>query len=309
MRFFDLHCDTINLCYNNNAPLRENEFQVSLDAGRGLSPWCQTFAIWIPDEHRGEKAQKRYKAALACFERELAENSESVSLCKTNAELWGTLAAGRNAALLAVENASALGGDLKRLENMRQDGVRLITLTWNGVNEAGCGMLSGETSGLTAFGKDLLREMGRLGMVADVSHINRAGFWDVLNSNTPVVASHSNAAAVWMHRRSLEDDQIEGLIGRQGLMGLCFGRDFLGEGEDAGQEAVLRQIGHVLELGGAGILSIGSDFDGARMHPELDGLHMIEPLYEYLQRHGIDEQTLNDIFFWNAYRFYQRIPR
>jgi len=307
MKYFDLHCDTIYFLIEGQQHLQENDLHVSLRAGEGLKPWCQTFAIYIPEECKGSVAWKFYQDALACFKQELQKNSKRIALCFNGAQIYETLEAGLCAALLSVENASALGGDCTKLETMHQDGVRSITLTWNGVNEVGCGMLSGETSGLTPFGKNLIREMNRLGMAADVSHLNRVGFWDVFDSGVSMIASHSNAASVWEHPRSLTDDQIKGLIERKGLMGICFANGFLGEGEDTGRDAVLRQVRHVLELGGEKILAIGSDFDGTLVHSELNGVRCIELLYQYLSDHGIDKQALDDMFFNNAYDFYQRL--
>jgi len=307
MKLFDLHCDTIMLCYQEQQPLLENSLHISLRAGSGFDSWCQTFAIWIPEEHRDAAAWEYYKSNLACFQKELEANRERIALCGSGAQLRETLEAGQCAAILAIENGSVLGGELSRLEELYQDGVRMITLTWNGVNEIGCGAFSGETAGLTAFGKELLREMAGLGMVADVSHLNRAGFFDVAQSEVPMVASHSNAAAVWAHPRSLENDQIQVLIERNSPMGLNFYQGFLGEEEASGREAVLRHLLHVLDLGGKDILAIGSDFDGATVHPELNGLKQIEPLYWYLAGQGIEKQTLEHIFFQNAYDFFQKI--
>jgi len=295
------------LCCQEQQSLGENSLHISLDAGKGLNPWRQAFAIWIPEEDRGAAAQTYYENMLAYFRRELRENRERISLCKSGAQLQEAAEKGQCAAILAVENASVLAGDIACLEKLWTDGVRIITLTWNGVNELGCGAVSGETAGLTAFGKDILKEMARLGVAADVSHLNRAGFFDVARSEAPMIASHSNAAAVWAHPRSLEDDQIKALIEREGLMGLCFCRDFLGKGEDSGREAFLRHLLHVLELGGEHILAIGSDFDGAPVHPELEGIGQIEPLHRYLAGQGIDEETLDNIFYRNADRFFQKI--
>ena len=301
MRFFDLHCDTIYI----RKPLRaKGNAHVFLEAGSGLSPWCQTFAVYVPDEIRGEAAKIYYEDSVAWFRQELLENSDRITLCATGAELKETTETGRCAAILAVENASALGGDITYLDKMFNDGVQMITITWNGVNELGCGNVSGEKAGLTTFGKDVLLKMKRLGMAADVSHLNHAGFWDVIESGVPVVASHSNADAVWQHPRSLNDEQIKALIAREGLMGLTFVKMFLGDGEDTGRQAFLRHLTHVLELGGENMLAIGSDFDGATMHPELDGIQYVQSLYQFLADQNIDKHVLDKLFYLNAFNFF-----
>lgn len=307
MKFFDFHCDTIGECFLQNKRLLQNDMHIDLERGGCFSAYGQVFAIWIPDEKRGEEAFTYYQSVRSRFSSELRENTARVSFCKTPQDIESALAAGKTAALLSVEGGAVLGGELKRLDALYQDGVRLLTLTWNGTNEIGHGCLSGNGAGLTDFGKAVVRKMQELRMLIDVSHLNERGFYDVAEyTDRPFLASHSNAKIVqnlWATARNLTKEQIEVLIDRKGLIGVNLCADFLGNGEQTGADAVLRHISYFLDLGAAQILSFGCDFDGCTVHPTLDGIERIPYLFDYLLQHGISEALLQDIFFANGKRF------
>ncbi len=305
-QLFDLHCDTIGECCGKKQSLCQNELQLSIDKCKSFTEWVQVFAIWIPDERRGDDAFAYYCAVRDYFLEELRQNQEKIKLCSD----WDGRAkreTGLCHAILAVENASVLGGRMERLAQLSRDGVKLITLTWNGENELGSGALSGRETGLTDFGKAVLREMSRLHMAADVSHLNEAGFYEVAQSGVPMLASHSNANAVWPHARSLRDEQIRVLIEKESLMGICFARDFLGDASDCGFAAVLRQIQHVLALGGENILAIGSDYDGANIDEQLGSAEKSRNLYFYLKENGLSIALLQKIFYQNAQNYFTRL--
>lgn len=305
---FDLHCDSIGECFARQQGLYSNNLQLSISKGNGLYRWAQCYAIWIPEEYEGAQALQYYRDVRNCFFAQCLVNKGKMRQCRDSARIESSLAEGKQAAILTIENASCANGSIETLEEFAEDGVKLITLTWNGINEIGCGALSGEESGLTSSGKRFVQAMGAKKIAADVSHLNRAGFVDVANlTETQMLASHSNAAAVFPHPRSLDDEQIRVLIQRRGLMGLCFCKQFLGKNENCGRQAFLRQLYHVLNLGGEHILAIGSDFDGAEMHSELTGVESILSLYVYLLQNGIPKETLNCVFFENARAFFQRL--
>lgn len=307
MQWADLHCDTIGKCYDNKLPLYENSRRLSLQQGAFLQHWLQAFAIWNPEGCRGSAAQEYYRSASAYFHAEMRRNTAYVRQCRTPQEIQQSQEDGVCSAILTVEDAAAAAGKLSMLEEMDADGVCMITLTWNHSNELGHGALSRCDAGLTPFGRMFVKEMGRCGMVADVSHLNQRGFYDVADCmDTPMMASHSNAKAVWDHPRSLTDEQIQILIQRKGLQGVCFCQDFLGEPEQAGYEAVFRQLAHVLDLGGENILAMGSDFDGAPLHAELCGIGTVAQLWEYLLHRGIPQEVLQKIFYQNAMTFWLR---
>lgn len=114
-----------------------------------------------------------------------------------------------------------------------------------------------------------MREMNRKGVLCDVSHLNEAGFWDVIEHSTlPPVASHSNARALCEHTRNLTEAQIRAVIEKKGYIGVNFYSAFLANGRAATLEDVYRHVDAILQLGGEDVVGFGSDFDGIDAWPE-----------------------------------------
>ena len=273
MRLFDLHCDTIGECWKQKKDLFENNLHLSLQRGSAYAPWRQVFAVFIPDSCRGEAAWNYFQGIYDDFLHQLETHKDAVSFCRTSDELARAEREGKCAAILSVEGGAVLGGRLDRIQKLHAMGVRLITLTWNGANELGCGCGKRCAGGLTPLGKEAVREMERTGVAVDVSHLSRRGFRDVAGlARAPFLASHSNCNAVYRHPRSLTDRQIDCIITRGGLIGINLYRAFLGRPGSAGFAAAHRHIRHVLERGGEHVLALGSDFDGCELEPCFAGV-------------------------------------
>ena len=200
---------------------------------------------------------------------------------------------------LSIENASALGGDLDNAAYFKSRGVEIMSLTWNDENELASGVNA--KGGLKAFGRQVVREMSRLDMTLDVSHLNERGFYEVcLIDSIKIIATHSNCYDICKHKRNLKKWQVRELIGRGGLIGLNFYPPFLGTGQQGTFEKIRDNIEYLLSLGGENSIAFGSDFDGAEMSPELDGIDKAEYLYEYLLKCGFDKRILEKIFYENT---------
>lgn len=318
MKLFDLHCDTAGECYNRKLPLYDGNLHVNLCKGKELDEWHQLFAIWISDELRGKAAEEYFEKVLLNFKNEILKNEAKIKLCKGFEDLKEAENSGRCAAFLTCEGASPFAEN-DRIYHAKEYGVKLVTLTWNGENEIGYGCQSGSDSGLKPLGKRILRDMERLNIVADVSHLNRAGFYDAVSSGARVIASHSNSKAVlektradsedkfFSCRRNLDDEQIKLLIECGGLIGINFCRSFLGDEGDDGFESVYRHMLHILDMGGENVLAIGSDFDGCEINPELAGVDKMPALEEFLLRKGMNKDVIEKIFYKNAYNFFKNI--
>lgn len=313
-----MHCDTAGECYNKKIPLAENELHISLCKGETLDKWCQVFAVWIPDEFRGKNACEYFANVLENHKKEIIKNNGKIQLCQQFSDIVDAVNNGKCAAITAVEGGSPFAEN-DAIFVAKEQGVKLITLTWNAENELGYGCQSGSDSGLKERGKVLLRNMRELGIVADVSHLNRAGFYDAVSSGARVIASHSNSESVLLEtrkdsedksfscRRSLNDEQIKLLIETDSLIGINFCKSFLGDEGDDGFEAVYRHMSHILELGGENILAIGSDFDGCEINPELAGIDKITDLFGFLRQKGLDLPLLHKIFYDNAFNFFKNV--
>lgn len=167
------------------------------------------------------------------------------------------------------------------------------------------------TGGLTEKGREMVKEMERLGIIPDVSHLSDAGFYDVLEvTKKPFVASHSNARAVCPNVRNMTDDMIRRLAGRGGVMGLNFCADFVeekpfGEKNPGTIEAVVRHAKHIANVGGIEVLGLGSDFDGIDTNEGLPGAQSMEKLWHALHGAGFSEDALDRIFCGNVLRVYR----
>jgi membrane dipeptidase len=287
-RVFDLHCDTLTECMKQGKPLVEWDGHISLMRGGLPQRWVQVFAVFVPDPLRGMAA---FDYAMRCIDFFETQRTALNQVCTP---------------LLAIENGSALNGDLRNLDLFAARGVKLITLTWNGENELGCGACCDPARGLNPFGEAALQHMFALGIRADVSHLNEAGFWDAyrlaMQCGTPLMATHSCCAAIQPHPRNLTDVQLRALFDSGGLVGLNLYTEFLGG--DGSPEQAVRHLAHLLTLGGGAQAAFGSDFDGSTVHPDLAGIDRLGCLDEAFCAHGLS-QRIREAFFWgNAARFF-----
>ena len=151
--------------------------------------------------------------------------------------------------------------------------------------------------------------MEHLGIIPDVSHLSDVGIRDVLSvAKKPFVASHSNARAVCGHPRNLSDELIRGIAEAGGCIGLNFYEDFLGAGgKEAISEHIIRHAKHMINVGGSEILGLGSDFDGIRKNPVLEGAESMGKLWSILHDAGFSANLLDGIFNGNVLRVYREV--
>lgn len=237
------------------------------------------------------------------------EKGEGVRLALSAADIREAHARGELAVLLNIEGAEGIQGSLGLLRNYYRLGVRMMGLVWNHRNEVASGVgEEGYRGGLTPFGREVVREMNRLGMLIDLSHITPPGFFDVLEiSEDPVLFTHGNCRALFDHRRNLTDEQIKALAEHGGVFGISFVRAFLG-GESATLETVAEHIDHVCQLlGNADHVAYGSDFDGADMPQGLEDVAHLPELTAALVRRGYRESDLEKILGGNYLRVFERV--
>lgn len=185
-------------------------------------------------------------------------------VAKNAADLKTNMRTGKTSFVLAIENARAIEGKPHLLKLFAALGVRYMTLTWNARNELAPGALArGGKKGLTAIGRDTLAVMNDLGIVPDVSHLRIDSVEDVLKrSRAPVIASHSNAAALRPHPRNLPDDLISGISQTGGFVGVNLCSDFLSNSGRARISDFLGHVEHMVQIAGPDHVAIGTDFDG-----------------------------------------------
>ena len=284
MRYFDLHCDTVSRAYKEKKSLYDGDLQINMKKAEYIEKYEQCFALWLSDELRGEAAFSLCKKMLNYYETEMKPIID-----------MGTDISGH----LTIENGSALGGDIGRVQYFKEKGVKLMSLTWNGENDLASGVNA--KGGLKTLGRDAVREMARLNITLDVSHLNEKSFYEVcLIDSIKIIATHSNCYDICPHKRNLKKWQARELISRGGLIGLNFYPPFLGTGRFSVFEKIRENIEYLLSIGGEDCIAFGSDFDGADMSPELDGIDKVGALYEYLLSKGMSRRVVEKIFYENA---------
>jgi len=310
----DCHCDTLTELYNKNASLYENEQHFDIKRQIALGGGLQFCAIYVPTEVFRYQGGLRYTLCLIDkYNQEikkLHENGIDVLQVRT-AEDAGNVLKHKAATLLAIEEGGAIDGSLEALRCLYELGVRAMTLTWSNRNDIADGINEEATgSGLTLFGKQVVAEMNRLGMLVDVSHISTAGFWSVIETSTkPIIATHSNAKSLCSHPRNLNDEQIKALAQNGGLAGITFAGQFLEEDwRNACIESVYKHIDYMLNLiGNDDHIGFGSDFDGISHPPyNIQGVQDYKPLIEYLSKYYSDE-TINKITHQNVINLLQKV--
>ena len=216
---------------------------------------------------------------------------------------------GEQCFMLSVEGGEVFEPGIHTVQLYRDKGVRMAALLWNNENALGYPAKSGDRRGLTDYGLQVAREMQRVGMAVDVSHLNEAGFYDLFaKTDRPPMASHSCCRALCDHFRNLTDEQLRLMIREGGFVGVNFYPHFLSEDGRADAALVARHIDHICQLGGAEIVGFGSDFDGIETTPD-NVRHPgdIPNLLDELRRLGYDDATIAGIAGENLKRYFARI--
>ncbi len=282
MNFFDLHCDTAYKCYQQNLLFCDNSLAVTPKKAEVFDKWHQCFAIFIKDGI--SDPFNCYKNTLKFFKNQLKSKPYNLT------------------PVLTVEGGLLIENDLSRIESMYNDGIRALTLTWNGENQIAGG--ADTDANLKPFGREVIKQLNIFGIFTDLSHLNKKSFYSALElANRPIV-THSCLSAVNNHKRNIDNNQLSELVQKNGIFGLCFYPVFLGQGDIF--ENIYKNIFHILDMGYEDYLSIGSDFDGADMDKNLYDISAVPKLYKYLKSKNINDKILNKIFFDNAYNFFEK---
>ena len=222
-------------------------------------------AIYSDIEYIPELALRRALDMIAALFMEIEESS-GIVLCKTCDDVRRVKDNGMIGFILGMEGAEPLGRDISLLRIFYALGIRVLGLSHALRNYAAdpasiVSTKTGQASGLSDFGLQLVQEANKLGIVIDVSHLNDPGFWDVLeNSTAPVIASHSNSRAVFNQPRGLSDDQIRAVAKRGGVIGINACATLVNEEKKADLNHLLDHLDHIVKIGGIENAGLGPDF-------------------------------------------------
>lgn len=265
--FFDAHSDYLSRVLNERDAGREHIMEADLLPGMATGGIdYRVLAIFVEGEYLPEKALHRALNVAVAFHRELDETAKFEAVTAASEDTWVHDGDARTV-ILGMEGAEPLMGDLDVLDVFYRLGLRILTLTHSRRNAAADGAFyedrrSGTAGGITDFGVELIDRLGELGIVLDVSHLNRPGFWDVVElRDRPFVASHSNCAELHDHPRNLTDDQLRAVADADGVVGLAPLAEFVGDGDgDGGLPEFLDHVEHAVDVAGPDHVGFGFDF-------------------------------------------------
>ena len=306
LSLIDLHCDTATELFRTGQSLTENDLAVSLKSASVFSPYLQVMAFCADPARSDEDGWKQFLSARKNLLGDPAvADGRAQCLTAVGEELPPV------SLLFSIEDARIFANRPERVEEAYALGVRILTPLWGGVTCIGG---SHDTAdGLTDFGRSVIRKALALGMILDISHASVHSANEIFSlaqeANRPVIASHSNAAAICPVSRNLSDAQIRRILSSGGVIGLNFYVRFLSQKTTVTIDDVIPHIEHFLSLGASDALCLGSDMDGARMPEGLRTVGDLSILAERLLSRNYPEILVRKIFYDNAKSFLrQNLP-
>jgi len=243
----DSHIDTLQRVLNGNEDIsrRLSRGHVDLPRLKEAGMVAPFFALWVPTFYKGSEAVRRTLELRDAMQSLLDAHADQIELATTAADVERIAGLGKIAAVLTLEGGHQIADDLAVLRVYHRLGIRSMTLThFRNNNWADASTDRPRHNGLTDFGREVVREMNRLGMIVDISHVSDKTFYDTLAvTSKPVIASHSSCRALSDVPRNMTDDMIRALAKNGGVIGINFGAGFVSE-KDAG--ALRQRIGQAV---------------------------------------------------------------
>ncbi len=305
----DLHCDTIMqlLDHPDSGDLYRNTWKIDIEKLQKAHSKVQDFALFI-NLGKTNDPYGRYEEMRNLCTTQIHLYGEHIQHVLSHQDVESVYESGKIGALMSIEEGGVLGGDLDKLKQAYQDGVRLITLTWNypnGLGEPHCGE---QHKKLTPKGIEFVEVMQDLGIIVDCSHLNDAGteqLGDILD--VPFVASHSNAREVTAHTRNLPDNLIKLIANKGGVIGLNFAQSFLGTSPVSRIDDIVKHGLYLINKGGEDVVALGTDFDGIKPNTEIKDASEMYRLYDAFKEAGLSVEQCEKLFWKNADRLLKEI--
>lgn len=308
------------------------------------------FSIFMPGTVTGPKAVSDSLERIAAVHKLAGDLPDQVRVCTTAAEVEQAHKEGKIAGLMGMEGGHMINNSLPTLRMYARLGVRYLTLT-HSVNTdwADSSTDQPKHNGLTAFGRQVVEELNRLGVMVDVSHVSDKTFWDALEvSKAPLIASHSSCRAISGHARNMTDEMIKALAAKGGVIQINYldsyldqalfeysqksqplmrqmmqkypGRENLakwreevakvyGPAPKASWEKIVEHIDHAVKLVGADHVGLGSDFDGGPMPIGMEDVTRLPKITDALLRRGYKESDIRKILGGNTLRLMRDVEK
>jgi len=279
---------------------------------------AQFFAVFVHPRIAGDERVNRARRMIRLVKEAVESCPDKTGLATNAADIDRLVGQGKIAALLGLEGGHAIQGKLETLREFYNLGVRYMTLTWSNSNEfADASDGEKKWNGLNDIGKLIIREMNRIGMIVDVSHVSDDTFWDVMEVTTkPVIASHSSCRAIRDLPRNMSDEMIRAVGKKGGVVCINFYPRFLADTGEEGSakerevsiEALIDHIHHAVQVAGIDHVGLGSDFDGITAVPkgmkDVTGMPLIT---EGLLKRGYRPEDVKKILGANLLRVIREV--
>lgn len=311
MKYIDLHCDTLTVGASQKVGLACSDGQINFEKLKKSDCAAQCFAIFT----EGDCAARDFENYLAFYKREMPKLRHIAAPILNYGDFKHCKDGGKIGVILTVENLGFIGGDLKKIDALKTEGVKMASLVWNSKNQFASPNLVFENGlpqfskrveeGLSDLGREAVERLDKNRIIIDVSHLSDGGADEILNNRKiPVVASHSNAQAVVNVSRNLSDGLIKKIADCGGTIGVNFCNDFLGA---PAFECAFKHVRHIIDVGGEDVVSLGSDFDGIPVNTDIPDCTYTPALLEYLHSCGLPLETVEKLAYKNFLRVFKEV--
>ena len=316
----DIHSRIISVDTHTDTPLwftrgdfsvgKRKSNQVSIQKMEEGKLDAQFLAIFLAqkelDEASSQKAVEKCIKMIEDTYADVAKYKDDCGIALTEEDALRLKAEGKKAFFLGIENGYGIGKDIKNVKKYKDMGIQYMTLSHSYDNDI-CNSSShtaDASKGLTAFGRKVVKEMNKVGMMIDVSHVSEGTFWDVIKySKDPIFASHSSVRALCDHDRNLTDDQLRALAKNGGVIQICIYDGYLNnDAKSASIDDVVKHIDHAVKVAGIDHVGIGSDFDGGGGVPGCTGDNDMINITVKLLEKGYSEEDIRKIWGGNFFR-------
>ena len=332
MFVLDSHCDTPSQIFRLRDLSKDNAYShVDFPKLKRGGVDAAFFALYVPARMGDVEGLEYADKLLKGVQDSVAANSAIAAFATSAAQAYENQSKSLFSVFLGLENGAPIGKDLSKVKYFYDKGIRYITLCHSLDNQIcdSCATKVKTWNGLSPFGKEVIGEMNRLGMLIDVSHVSDETFYDVLKYSTkPVVATHSCCRALADHPRNMTDQMIRDLAAAGGVIQINFYPLFIDatfskvlSANEGKREAwnriqdellalkrpsyklIADHIDHVVSLVGINHVGLGSDFDGIEITPDgMEDISMMPKLFDELRRRGYSEEDLDKMSSGNFFR-------
>lgn len=301
MKIIDLHCDTISAIYERNEHLYKNSGHFDIKRALTSSLAVQFFALFAMPQD-SDTVLRNILLQIEKYNSEMEENSLYLYRVLSSDDIKNSENKDKIGCVLHLEGGEALGINIEILYLLYRLGLRSMGLTWNARNYLADGVGEGKyAGGLSKFGRQVVEEMEKIGIMLDLSHIAERSFFEALEVyNRPVLVTHANARSLCGHIRNLTDEQLKALAGHGGVVGINQVSSFVKE-QNANVDDLIDHIAYISNLIGPEYVALGSDFDGADSIV-MQGVEEYTEWEKLLKQRGFNNEETENILYRNAYR-------